>query len=304
MKKIILLVIILIVLIGVGVFFIRGKNESGALAILKVNADTPATIFLNNETIGKTPYEDKVKPGEYTIKLIPESTSSISWEGKITLQPNLLTYINRELKESELASSGEVLSLKKISKGDTEISVISTPDRAMVKIGDKDYGSTPVVIHDLEPGEYDLSVTLTGYTSRTVKVKSTKGYQLNIVFNLANSSILEPSPSPLVEVTPASTPRPSAKTTPMASGKTTPKSSGTIASPPPKPYIEVLDTPTGTLNVREESSTGSKILSKINPGEFYSLLDEEIVNSTAWYKIEYEANKEGWVSSQYAKKFE
>ena len=64
--------------------------------------------------------------------------------------------------------------------------------------------------------------------------------------------------------------------------------------------MEVLDTPTGFLNVRQEASTSAEILTKINPGELYSLLDE----NNGWFKIVYEDSKEGWISGQYAKKYE
>lgn len=300
MKKVIILVVILLILIGIGIFFIRGRGVSQAQAVLKVNASSPATIFLDNETIGKTPYEEKIKPGEYTIKLIPESTSSISWEGKITLQPNLLTYVNRDLKESELTSAGEVLTLEKISGKDAEISVISTPDRASVTVGDKDYGTTPVVIRDLRPGDYDLTVTIANYAPRTVKIKTTEGYRLSAVFNLATTGVAQASPSPVVEASPDTTPRPSGKVSPSPSGKATPKPSGAKSSPPAKPYVEILDTPTGFLRVRAEASTAAEEVGRVNPGEFYSLLDE----SGSWFKIEYETNKEGWISAQYAKKTE
>ena len=37
---------------------------------------------------------------------------------------------------------------------------------------------------------------------------------------------------------------------------------------------------------------------KVNPGDTFELLDEE----AGWYKINYEENKEGWISSNYVEK--
>src|SRR3989338_10612821 len=82
---------------------------------LKVASTPTANIFLNDKLIGKTPYEDKQPAGSYIVKLIPDdsSTQVTSWQDKITLQPQLLTVIQRELGMSELSSSGEILTLEK-----------------------------------------------------------------------------------------------------------------------------------------------------------------------------------------------
>jgi uncharacterized protein YgiM (DUF1202 family) len=61
-----------------------------------------------------------------------------------------------------------------------------------------------------------------------------------------------------------------------------------------------LDTPTGFLRVRKEASTTAEEIGRVNPGEFFRLLDEQ----NSWYKIEFQTDKEGWVSGQYAQKFE
>ena len=53
------------------------------------------------------------------------------------------------------------------------------------------------------------------------------------------------------------------------------------------------------MRVREEASTSSKELGKVDPGEEFVLLDEK----NSWYKIEYE-DTEGWISSTYAEKVE
>lgn len=67
--------------------------------------------------------------------------------------------------------------------------------------------------------------------------------------------------------------------------------------PQATPQVEILATPTGTLNVRSSPSTSSPIITKVSPGEKYQLLEE----SPGWFKIKL-ADKEGWISTQYAKK--
>lgn len=318
MKNKLFLILVIIIILGVVFFLVRfllgrGKN---AQAILKITSEPQTSIFLDNENIGKTPYEDKVKSGEYTIKLIPESTveNVISWEGKVKLNPNLLTFINRDLKDSEVNSGGEILTLEKITENGAEISVVSTPDGAIVTVSGEEKGTTPLLIKDLKPDSYELSVTNTGFKSRSVKIKTTSGYRLSAVFNLAASGevIASPSPTPSsvlsAENKASATPKASIKPSPTASAKSSPSGSPKSSpkaktSPPPKPYIEIEETPTGFLRVRKEAD-GEEV-GRVNPGEFYALLDEDTVaGGTSWYKIEYETDKEGWVSSQYAKKFE
>jgi hypothetical protein len=65
----------------------------------------------------------------------------------------------------------------------------------------------------------------------------------------------------------------------------------------PKKQIEVLPTPTGTLNVRKGPSTSYPIITTIKPGEKYELIGEQ----SDWYKIKV-GSKQGWISGQYAKK--
>ena len=61
--------------------------------------------------------------------------------------------------------------------------------------------------------------------------------------------------------------------------------------------IEILSTPNGFLNVRSGPGTNFSIVSKVNPGQTLSLIEEK----GAWFKIIYESSKEGWISSQFAK---
>ncbi|MBI4058259.1 PEGA domain-containing protein [Candidatus Gottesmanbacteria bacterium] len=308
MKKIIIIAVALLIIAGGGVALLatRSRGKTDMQAVLKVTSTPQSTIFLDNTNIGKTPYESKVAPGEYSIKLIPESGSEtfISWEGKIILRENLLTYINRDLGRSELTTGGEILTLEKVSGNKAELAVLSTPDGVTVSVSGEEKGKTPLLIEDISPGSYDLTVAGPGFTPRTVKIKTTAGYKLHADFQLASTrEITEPSPSAEPQVSPSGSPKSSPKTTPKATPKQSPVASASATlkpqgTPPPKPYIEILDTPTGFLRVRNTPS-GEEV-GRVNPGEFYALLDED----NGWYKIEYETDKEGWVSGEYAKKVE
>lgn len=64
------------------------------------------------------------------------------------------------------------------------------------------------------------------------------------------------------------------------------------------PKVTIKETETGWLKVREASSSASKEVSRVNPGENYNLLEE----TTDWFKIQLENGTDGWISSNYAEK--
>lgn len=282
LKKIFLIVIIVALLVGLffGIRYFAGSRKQQGKSALQVKSEPTASIFLDSRFLGRTPFEDRIEPGEYTLKLIPESTATAasSWQGKVNLQPNILTFVNRELGTSDLTSAGEVISLERLSGKDTEISIITIPDGAQVKIDSQDKGIAPLLLRNIEPGEHELIVTSPGFLSRSVKVKTTAGFKLTTSVQLAVSD------QGTVQ----------GETTKEEAGKTEGESE-TLE----KPYVEILDTPTGWLRVRTEPSTSATESGKVNPKEKYPLLDEK----SGWYKIKI-GESSGWISGRYAKKFE
>jgi len=290
-------------LIGIAVFLgivllgivlkttVFNKKNNGAISI----SSTPkAIVFIDGIQVGTTPYlNDKLQVGEHTVKLVPEATndSLVPWEGKVILNPNVLTVVNRNLGSSAQASSGEVIWLEKItSKDKASITVISSPDQAVVRIDGEPKDFSPITIDDLNPGSYQIVVASTGYEERTISAKAVAGYKLIINVQLAKKieGIEEAKTSgEKAETTPTPTPE-------VASGyKPTPSPTVT---PPPKPYIKIKETPTGWLRVRVDPSTSATEAAKVKPGEMFPYLGEE---KNGWYKIEYEKDKEGWVSGTY-----
>ncbi len=309
MKRMLLLAAALVLLSLIVFFVLRiiSRPNTTNRAVLKINSIPEATIFLDNQHLGKTPYEDFVAPGEYTLKIIPQTTVEqvVSWEGKIKLTSGLLTYINRELGSSELTSAGEMLTLEKIAGRSAEIAIVSTPDGATVTVDGVEKGETPLILESIEPGEHEVVISSLGSVSRTVKIKATPGYKLTASFQLAitNDIIARPTPVATASATPkaSTTPKPSVKPSASATPSATPKATAK-PTPPAKPYIEVLDTPTDFLNVRKEPSTTAEILTKIYPGQYYKFIESNTAGD--WFKIEYEVGKTGWIASRYAKKVE
>lgn len=276
-KRAIFIVILLVAIIGYSAYrFILSRNPD--VSGLKINSTPSSDVFLNDKLVGKTPYEDKQTIGEYVLKLLPQSstTSSSAWQGKIILNPNVLTYINRDLGQSELTSSGEILSLEKISQNEAQLNVFTVPDAATVLLDGIERGVSPLFLADISAGEHDVAVVSPGFAGRTVRVQLTSGYKLVINFQLALTTQKE-----------------------IVSGEITSTPAATTKLPEGKPYVVIKDTETGFLKVRVNPSTSATEAARLNPGDRYPLLEEQ----TGWYKISYDG-KEGWIASRYAEKKE
>lgn len=281
-------------------------------AALQVNCEPKATVFLNDNNVGQTPYfDEKLKPGEYTLKIVPDTADGskyLSWQGIVKLNSGIMTVVSRTLAESDDRSSGYVLSLEPTSeKEKAKISVISTPDSVVVNLDSEPKGFTPLALDDVSEGDRLITISSPGFKDETIKAKAVKGYKLMINVQLAKKAeenlstdseeatgSAEPSPRASVK----SSPKPSVK--PTSSVKPSSDKEATGSAEMAKPYVEIKDTPTGYLKVRSEPSTSGKeetVITKVLPGEVYKYIE---ANESGWYKIEYQKGKQGWISAQYA----
>lgn len=281
-------------------------------AALQVNATPKSTVFLNDNHLGQTPYFDEnLKPGELTIKLVPESGVTLleSWQGVVKLSAGILTVVNRSFGKTEEESSGYILSLEPTTeKEKVRLSVISTPDSVIVNFDSEPQGFTPLAIADIPEGEHTLIVSSPGYEEQTINAKAIKGHNLMINVQLAKMVAEEP----IIEIEATASAKPSAS--PSGSPKTSPKASPkpsaspnsqvlsatTSAEPMERPYVKIKATPTGFLNVRSEPSIVGKektILTRIYPGEVYKFIE---ANLQGWYRIEYKTGSQGWIFSEFA----
>jgi len=293
--KIISILIICILLSSCSLPFSPDKKAG-----LSITASPNAGIFLNDSHVGSTPYyNEKMKTGEYAIKIVPESGIGLPWESKITLLPGIMTVISRQLGQTEESSSGYFLTLQPDGNKDkANIEVVTVPDKSVINIDGESRGFSPIALDNITSGEHVILVTAPGYIERSINANLRTGHVLKASIQLARSEIATNSAQNIETTTEAS---PSdqvlddkATTTPKATSNPKPK---TNLKPP---YITVLDTPTGYLNVRQEPSTSSSenIIAKIKPGESYVFLEK---NNSGWDKIEIAAGEEGWVSSKYVK---
>lgn len=284
------------------------KSQKSAL---DVKSDPVAAVYINGDHVGSTPFQKEgLKPGEYTVRLVVESNPEKEWQTQVVLKPSLLTNITRFFGDTEDVSSHFTLSLEKNGNKDSgDITVISLPDSAVVKRDGQPIGFAPVEMTYLSPADYQISVGSPGYKQLAIPIKAIAGHKLTISAKLAKDKDVvkpvesaseasvsaitavaaTPSPSPL-----ASSPSPSPKASPKASASPT-----TSALVPAKPYVTILDTPTGWLRVRSEpSGTVENEVGKVDTGKSFPFIKN---NGTGWYQIEYEDDKQGWISAQYAK---
>ncbi len=239
-----------------------------------IDSSPPATVMINGEQIGRTPFEKDFTEEEVSVRLIPDigERPLVAYETKVALEGGIKTIIYRQFAESEEASSGEVVSFEKIGGRDAEISIISTPDGANIKLDGVARGATPIKVAEVKPGIHQLSVTANGYGERTFPVQAVAGYRLIAVVKL-----------PLT-----------GDALPLASPAPTP-----VASTEKKiEEIEILTTPTGFLRVRSEPLVASSEVARVTPGKKYKFLEKD--DNSGWFKIQISESISGWITNDYA----
>lgn len=289
------------------IFFIRFIRARRPTAGLKVETTPQSTVFVDNVQIGTTPLEKLFPPGEVTVKLIPNSTSSAisNYETKVRLTQQVYTVIKREFASNDNQSSGDVVTLEAQSGKGASLNIItSAPDSAAVVLDGQPQGFTPLSLPTVNPGDHQLVISSPGYLPRSIVAQAVAGYRLTVTVKLASSLVetLLPTPVPSPISSPSATP--STRITPTLT-LAKPSSTPVPATPTPsipKPYVRVLDTPVGFLRVRSGPGTNFSEVGQVKPGSNYPLLTSQ----TDWYQISVplSATTSGWISSQYAQKFE
>ena len=278
-----------------GCSLLPGRKKSA----LSVNTTPKATVFLDGEHLGQTPYyNEKLKSGEYVLKIVPESSGQAlnPWEGRVTLSPSILTVVNRELSLTPDSSSGEILSFEPLAdKNAVSVSVVTSPDGAVVNLDGEPKGFAPLSIDNISEGEHILVISSPGYTEKSIKAKTVKGNKLIASVQLARDTsattddVAAEGEDTKSEATPSATPKTSPKASPKAGGDEL-----------ERPYVEINSPDAGWVRVREEASTASEELTKVDHGETFPLVNTD----SGWYQIEYSTGESGWISGKYAEKYE
>ncbi len=239
MKKVLFLILVLISLIILGIrliswplnnfFFLKEK------AGLRVLSTPVAQVLIDNNEVGKTPFEDSnLESKEYTIKV--QSVDG-AWEGKVKLRAGTLTVVNRELSKDLSSSAGEILTLEE----GNGVTIISTPDNADVEIDGKGVGKTPLLAQ-IESKEHTFVISHSRYLKRSIKALIPENFNLGINVDLALAE---------ADLTAVVIP-------PITATQT----------------VVVKSTPTGFLRVRDKASLIGKEVAQVKPGDELVLLEE------------------------------
>lgn len=189
-KKLITTILILLgmAVLGFALLVYLGLYKDQESGIL-IESEPSATVFINEEEVGRTPYEANKKLGEITLRIKPDQLQNQvldDYETKITLVPGVRTIVKRSFKESEEFSSGVVVSFEKLGGTDSYVTVVSVPDNAQILIDGKVYGYTPKRIK-VTAGDHDLVVSADKYLEKSLPIRVYSGYKLTASVKLAKS---------------------------------------------------------------------------------------------------------------------
>lgn len=274
MRKIILFLLPLLILTIIFLLIVLVVNRDVGKGALQVTSIPGSQVFLEGKNVGKTPLclcelPQLLKSGDYNIKLVPVQSGFKEYEQKITIYQGVLTVVDRTFDHEAAVSTGSVITLSPIDdKNGSQLLVISFPNKAQVVLDSSPVGTTPLLVKEITPSDHEIKVLKDGYSEKVIKVKAIEGKRLEIIMTLGIKN----------DIT-AQTSRAS------VSALTTPR-------------LLILDTPTGYLRVRKDSSVNSSQIANVNPGDKVDLISEK----DSWYEIRLSDGRTGWISSAYARK--
>lgn len=289
-------ILIIAGLVGIFFLFVLVRfflfDRPTASGRLRIVSSPNATVFINNEPLGKTPYEGLRPVGSYQIKLIPEgsNTQAVPWEGTIEIAAQTLTYIERDLGSTDVTSSGGIYTIRPFeaaSKGTGALSVSTNPAGAIIYLNNDEKGIAPSRLIDIPEGDYELSIQAPGFFRKTSRLKITNKSEVFADIKLALDTAHKTLDSQIEEAT-----REIDATESASVAEDEAKSSSASASS----KITILDTPTGWLNVRDEPSLSGKQIDQVRPKQTFIYLKKQ----GNWYQIRLSDGTEGWVSGEYA----
>lgn len=268
-----LLTLFIVGLVFGGLYFYNYMFVPSTLSAgVRVQTTLPVSISIDGALKGEGTLVDikSLSPGLRTVTLTVTDSSYSGrlkeWSRTIKLGAGTLGLVGWEFGEDEASSSGQVVTLEKADKlaNSAEVTFISTPDGARISIDGADKGETSVTLPGVSPGLHAFVFSKEGYKPRTVDVQILANHTFQIHATLARESTVKPELVVIVK----------------------------------GPLVKILATSTGWLRVRSKPGFGGVEVAKVNPGEEYSVLEE----NAGWYRIKLDDGKEGWISGQYAKK--
>ncbi len=286
-----------------------GQDQAG----LHIEANETATIYLDDKHVGNTTFDQqKLKAGQYALKLVSEKNPNKQWQTNIRLTSKVITVVSYNFADQPDQASYYVLQLEKLAnQNNAEMAFITQPDNVIITLDGQPKGLSPVTLEQLTPGEHQVLLSAPAHQEISIPARILAGYSLLVNAQLAR---LADIPAPQVSdqeasssaqpvaatasATPSSTPSvvrvtPSSQPTKAAKPQTATSSAASALKPP---YVVVQETGTGWLRVR--SSAGGEEVAKVDTGEQFPFIESD---DAGWYKIEYTPGKQGWVVARYVR---
>lgn len=280
--------------------FLDKKNRAG-LQVL--TPEVPSSVFLNGQYLDKTPLVEKtLTPGSYTLRIVPDDPELVSHDTTITLRSGVLSVLTwRAGKRPEL-SGGVIIEMEPLpSSKESEVSIISIPDNAIVNLDDGAKEFAPITIANIASGPHEFEATLPSYETQRHTIDVVPGYRLLLTVKLAKL----PETGTEEKTDTALDASPSAQlTAPLATGSAVATQSARARaatnSAEAAQLVKILPTNffqegKEVLRVRNNPGTLGAEIGFVEVGELYPYIES---TSSGWIKLRFN-NVEGWVSSEY-----
>lgn len=277
-----ILVVVVLTALGVGVVLFLIGFQKTPRAGIRVVTLPEASVYIDGNLVGETPYSAVRTSGEIMIKLVPKNTEALlqPFETKVKLTRGVETYITREFGPTEEGSSGAIVTFDKTSGNEGGLIVVTSPDNVQVSIDGAPRGFSPYKSSSISPAQHTIALKAEGWDDYVMPVNTIEGYRLTFFAKLKRNG--EDVLGEEEDAAPA---------------------------PENKTHILILDTPTGFLRVRTTPGTSGSEIAEVKPGEKYLFLEEDPVSG--WFKIQYGEpgaglpdGISGWVSNEYSQKIE
>jgi hypothetical protein len=283
MRKVWLLLAIVII----ALLFISGnpltiKQKAG----LQITTDNvPATLFLNDQYLDKSPFSDKkIQPNSYVLRIVPDDTNLAPYEIPIKLNKGTVAVVNWKPGTTSTNSSGLIYEMEKLNSNDTQIEMQTIPDGAIVTFDQGAKQFTPLLMTGVSEGVHEFEVSLPSFETQQHTVNVPKGHRVIITAILGRTGDLPQG------------------TTESVSQDDSESSAGDSLDQLGGPQVQILSTnffvnEQEVLRVRASANQGGAELGFAAVGQFYPYLDEV----TDWFQIDFE-DQPGWVSAQFSQK--
>lgn len=279
-RKVISVVLALLgmAIIGFAVLALIGTFKEQNAGVL-VEANTNATVFINDKEVGKTPFETEMSSGEINLRIKPDVNDNFQlddYETKLNLVSGIKTIVKRDFNENEELTSTAVVSFEKMGGQESLVTAVSIPDNAQVFVDNKAYGFTPLKIN-ISAGDHELKLISDGFDEKKLSIKVYKGFKLTAAVKLSKENI-EQNITNVVGV----------------------------QDEVKKRQIRVNKNSVGFLRVREGASTGFPEVGQVKPDEVYDVIEEG--EHGKWFKIQMNdeegmpTSRQGWVSGEFVTK--